>query len=895
MRWLAWLASGIGSMFRRAQIDRDTRAELQFHLDARTRDLERRGLPASTARRIARAELGGVDRCVERTREAWGFRLLSDLRQDIGHALRMFTASPGVTSIAILSVAIGVGANASIFSIADALVFRPLGVRDPNAVVTVGIAPPEEARGTGYASYPNYLDLRAGVRSFDGLVADQLVTFGFTASRGALPDMRMGMAVSDNFFSVLGVTPAIGRAFAAGEGQVADRDPVLVLGHDFWNGALGADRSIVGREVWVNGVAMKVIGVAPERFSGMDQYLRPAFFLPATMLHRLSRGEDRSVSDRKSHDYELHGRLAPGVSIAHAQADVAAAWSGLVLRYPDVNRHRNVMVRTELQTRFRNTPEDAVMMVLLLALVALVLAIACANVANLLLGRARARAKEMAIRLALGVARPRLLRQLMTESALLAVAGCALGIGLAAAGIRFLSDIRIPTDLPVVIEPYLDERVLLFSLGAAAASALLFGLAPAFASLRTDLVTALKGARQGPSARRRTVGRNVLVVIQVAMSMVLLVSSGIILEGFHKTLEMNPGFRTDHLLMMTLDTGLAGDTAEQARTFYRNVIDRAAATPGIVSVAMTGAVPLDPTGEGEYVVPEGFHLRPGQDSIGVGSATVDEHYFETMRTDIVSGRGFAAYDRAGSQPVAIVNAEFVRRFWPGQDPLGKRLQLREGGNPWATVVGLTKTGKYTFLGEAPKPFIYVPFSQHERARMSLIVESSAADAAELFEPLRQIVRDLNPNQPVYNLRTLSAFYEQRALAIPRRLFQVVMTMGLAGLALAIVGLYGLVAYSVACRTREIGIRMAMGAPRSHVLAMVLRQGAVLSTAGIAFGALASVAASRMLIAGMSGLAAPSPTSYVLVPVLLVALTLTASYVPARRASLIDPLMAVRDE
>jgi putative ABC transport system permease protein len=281
--------------------------------------------------------------------------------------------------------------------------------------------------------------------------------------------------------------------------------------------------------------------------------------------------------------------------------------------------------------------------------------------------------------------------------------------------------------------------------------------------------------------------------------------------------------------------------------------------------------------------------------VGVGSATVDDHYFETMRTEILSGRPFAAYDRAGSEPVAIVNAEFARRFFPGQDPLGKRLRLYEAGNPWLTIVGVAKTGKYMFLGEAPQPFIYLPFWQHDRSRMSLIVESAAADPAELFAPLRQIVRDLDPNQPVYNLRTLSTFYHQRALAIPRRLFQVVMTMGLAGLTLAIIGLYGLVAYSVACRTREIGIRMAMGAPRSHVLAMVLRHGILLSTAGIAVGALASAAASRLLISGMAGLAAPSPSSYILVPLLLVALTLTASYLPARRASLIDPLMAVRDE
>ena len=733
------------------------------------------------------------------------------------------------------------------------------------------------------------------MQSFDGVVAYQLTTFSVATSRAVVPDMRMGMAVSDGFFQVLGVPAALGRTFSADEGTVAGRDAVMVLGHDFWQGTLSSDPSIVGRELWVNGIAMKVVGIAPERFAGMDQYIRPAFFVPAMMLTRLSRDTDHGIEDRAARVYDLRARLRPSVSRSRAQAEAASVLGGLVQQYPDANRNLSVTLRTDLEARFRQSPEDAMMMVMLLALVALLLAIACANVANLLLGRARARAREMAIRLALGVSRTRLLRQLLTESTLLAMGGCALGLGLAYAAIHLLLTIQVPTDLPVVIEPQMDRRLLIFSIAASGLSALLFGAAPAWRSLRTDLVPALKGSDGPGTLRHRTVGRNVLVVAQVAISMVLLVATGIVIGGFHKAVTLNPGFRTDHLLMMTIDTSLAGASADETHVFYRTLVDQATALPGVVSVALTGAVPLDPSSDGETIVPEGHQFPPGQESAAVSSATVNAPYFTTMRTEILHGRAFSVEDREGTRPVMIVNEEFAKRYWPGLDPIGRRVRLVRDGSPWMEVVGVARTGKYFYLGELPTPFIYLPFAQHEHSRMSVIVESAGADPAELIAPLRSVVRDLNPNQPMYNVRTLSAFYQQRALAVPRRLAQVVGTMGAVGLILALIALYGLVSYSVACRTREIGIRMAIGAGRSDVLGMVLRQGFVLSMTGIALGACGSIAVGRLLTAGMLGLGEPSRPAYVIVPLLLVALTMVASYVPARRASLVDPLVAVRHE
>jgi predicted permease len=895
MQWLAWLTTGIINSFRRSRLEREIRDELAFHLERRAEDLQRHGLPADEARRQARAEFGGVESHIEHLREAWGFRMVNELRQDVRHAWRMFARSPGFTAVAVLSVAIGIGANAAIFSVADALLLRPLPVRDPEAVVTVSVANAGESVGTGRVSYPNYRDLRDRSRSFDGLVAYQLSTFSFASSREAVREMRMGMLVSDNFFNLLGIQPLLGRVFAPEEGTVPDRDAVVVLGYDFWKGALAGDPSIIGGVVWVNGIAFKVIGLAPASFTGMDQYIRPAFFVPAMMAHRLSPADENPIEDRASRIFVMRGRLKPGVSRQNAQAELAVLWNGLAQQYPEANRSRSIAARSELDTRIRESPEDAMLIAMLMALVAIVLAIACANVANLMLGRARSRSREIAIRLALGVSRPRLFRQLLTESLLLAIAGGALGLACAYGWIRFLINIQVPTDLPVVISPQLDHRVLVFSLLATGVSALLFGLAPAWRSLQSDLVPALKLSEPGQTTRHRTPGRNVLVAVQVALSMVLLVATGTLYDGFRKSLILDPGFRTDHLLTMSLDTSVVGYSPLQTHAFYRDLADRARAVPGVTSVALTGAIPLDPSIQIEIVTPEGHPFPPGQEGVRVNAATVDEHYFETMKTEIVRGRAFTTEDQNGTRRVVMVNEEFAKIYWPSQDPIGKRLRLDNGRGPWLQVVGLTKTGKYVFIGEPPRPFVYLPFAQNERTRMSLLVETASADPAALAGPLRDVVRTLDANQPIYNLRTLSKFYAQRTISVPLSILKVVGIMGLFGLALALIGLYGLMAYSVACRTREIGIRMAIGAGRSDVVKMVLRQGLMLSLAGIVAGSVASMAVARLLAAGLAGLGAPNPATYVIVPSLLICLTTAASYFPARRASLVDPLQAVRCE
>jgi predicted permease len=682
--------------------DRDLDDELRFHLEHQIEKHVCSGMSREEALRRARVEFGGVGQVKEDYRDTRGIWLadtIVEYAQEVRHAFRMLVKSPAFTFVAALSLALGIGANSALFSLHDAILLRPLPVREPGSVVTITTASPEDRGFSGGVSYPNYRDLRDKSRSFDGLVADRLITVSFGRSRQAAREMRMGMLVSDNFFDVLGIQPVLGRRFAPTEGQVPGRDAVVVLGYDYWKNALAEDASILGRTILLNGIDFSVVGVAPASFTGTSQLIRPAFYVPSTMAQRLSTATatpENTLEDRAARWFEIKGRLRSGVSRQAAQTELAALWGRLEQQYPDANRNRTIAVRTELQERFRSQPATAVQVVIMTALAAIVLIIACANVANLMLGRARARSREIAIRLALGVSRIRLLRQLLTESLLLALVGCSLGLGFAYGGIRFLSNIAqtvVPTDVPIVVDPQLDGRVLVVSLLAAITSAVLFGVAPAWQSLKTDVIPALKSAEPGQTPRQRTLGRNALVVAQVALSMVLLVVAGMLLDAFRKSLALNPGFRTDHLMIMSLDTSLVRYTPAQTHDFYRDLVERARALPGVASVALTSSIPLGQL-QGETVIPEGYELPRGKDNVSLLAAVVDQHFFGTMKAEILRGRAFTADDKDGSHRVAIVNEEFARTYWPNQEPIGKRMRLNDSRGPWLEVVGLAKTGKY---------------------------------------------------------------------------------------------------------------------------------------------------------------------------------------------------------
>jgi putative ABC transport system permease protein len=566
--------------------------------------------------------------------------------------------------------------------------------------------------------------------------------------------------------------------------------------------------------------------------------------------------------------------------------------------YPGTNKNQDMVVRTEIQTRIDQDPIDSALSAMLMTLSMAVLVVACINVASLLTSRAPARAKEMSLRLAIGAGRARLIRQLITESLLVALAGGVLGMGVGYAGVLLFQQIQIPTDLPLTLSFHLDQRVLLFSLAVAVFSVFLFGLIPAMQTTRVDLAGSLKAGDTAVAGRSRLWGRRFLVGCQVAVSLVLLTVSAFMYRGFHYALTANQGFRKDHLLMMSFDPSLVhyGDT--QTEQFYKNVAERARTVPGVKSAALASTVPMSVEGDAAAIVPEGFQFPAGKENVTVFANRVDENYFDTMAVPLVRGRGFHETDTANAPRVAVVNEQFAQHYWPGRDAIGKRLRVvdpKEPNSAWVEIVGVAKTGKYLWIAERPMDFLYLPRRQYPRSQMVLLAES-AGDPAGLAAPLREVVRGLDATQPIFNVRTMEEFYDMRVVSTGNVIVRIVAAMGFMGLALAVVGLYSLGAYAVSRRTREIGIRMAIGASRGAVLAMSLRQSLAPALCGVLAGLAASVFSERMLNAVFPAHTGQTDiTAYLLVTPALIAIALLAAFIPARRASQVDPMRALRYE
>jgi putative ABC transport system permease protein len=817
------------------------------------------------------------------------------MHHDLRFALRMMRHNPGFTIAAVISLALGIGVNSAVFSFADALLLRPLPVPRPSEVVTLSSTVPDMPLGSfGSASYPDYLDFRDRSKSFRGLTAFAMTQVGLAEKPEDLPQLRLALVVSGDFFRVLGVAPGIGRDFSPDEDRVAGRDAVLLLGYDTWHQRFGEDPKILGRIIRVNDIEFRIIGVAPRDFTGVDPFVRPDLYIPATMLPRVAGSRAHLLDDRDNRYFTLKGRLLPGVSIAQAQAELTDIAGALEKTWPDTNRNHGVRIRTELQVRVEQSPPQAGLAAMLLGIAGLVLLIACANVANLLLSRARTRSLEMAVRLAIGAGRRRLLRQLLTESLVLALAAGALGLLLADSGADYFSSIRFRTDLPISLSARLDQRVLWFSLAASVLSALLFGLAPAIRSCRTDLIGPLKSSESDRS-RGRTLGKNALVICQVGLSLMLLVAASTFFRGFRHALLESPGFRTDHLLMMSFDPGLVRYSPKQTGQFYETLVDRARQVPGVRSAALSATVPFGTSLASRPIVAEGYTYPRAKSSDSVFYSTVSEQYFDAMGTAILRGRAFQATNRAGSALVAIVNEALASRYWPNQDAIGKRLRLGADG-PWAEVIGVARTAKYLFMAENPTPFLYLPLAQNPAQRMTLLVHT-APDATAMAAPLRDVVRSIDRHQPVFDVRTMDEFYKERGLRIFRMIVEVVGSSGLLGLSLALIGIYGLVAYSVSRRTREIGVRMALGANSHDILRMVLRQGTTLALIGIGTGILGSVALVKAICALFSRTDTNvfEPWGFIAVPLVLLAATMLACYIPARTAARIDPNQALHYE
>jgi macrolide transport system ATP-binding/permease protein len=819
--------------------------------------------------------------------------MFATLRQDLRHGVRMLRRTPGFAVIAFASIAIGVGANAAMFSLADGLLLRPLGVPRPGDVLSVvgtsaqqGVLPPG-------LSYPDYVDLRERSRTFADLVAYRNVLTGFDA-RPDQPALRtLGTAVNASLLDAMGVRPAIGRFFRADEDVAPGRDAVVVLDHRTWRTRFGADPAIAGRRVRIANTDFTVIGVTPESFRGLDLDVWPTFYMPLAMVDEVQTPRTGERTRRDIRSLDVKGRLAPGATLEQASEEIASIGRQLAAEHPDVSRNRGLIVRTELQLRMFGP--DAMLIVMLMALAIIVLLVACANVAGLLTSRAPARAREIALRLAIGAGRFRVVRQLVTESLLIAGGGAIAGMLIAYGAITMFRQIEFPTDVPLKLFFELDGRVLGLALGLAVLSAVLSSLIPAWQATRTDLVTTIKSA-VGSSRIRKVWGRESLVSLQVGLSLIVITVAAGFYAGFSARLQQGPGYQTERLLLMRFDHRLAGYDRARALQFYRVLKERARELPTVTSVALTSMVPLKTdTMEAQRVAPEGVRLPGDAADVRVLSSRVDEDFFSTLGMPIVAGRAFSAQDREDTPKVAIVNRTFADRYWPGQEAIGKRVVVRsfdqrEGES--FQVVGVSAPAKYAWMGEVQQEFIYLPWTQNAAAEHSLVVESSGAPEA-LASSLRDVVRAIDPNMPIFGVRTMADLYESRGVKIANIIVGTVAAMGGMGLLLALVGLYGLVAYAVGRRTREIGIRIAVGARPWVVLAMMLRRGIVLTAIGLGLGAAASVAAARAVGAAIPGVGNFGPEVYAVVVPTLFALTLIAAYVPARRAARVDPCRVLR--
>ena len=891
--WITRAASIAG----RRRDDADLERELRAHLELAAEDAERRGQPPVAARRTAALDAGGVAQAMEAMRDQRSLPWFDDLTRDLRYGSRMLARNPGFTAVSVISLAIGIGANCAAFSFADTLLLRPLPVPRPAELLVVGQINPFE--DSLESSYRDYVDIRDRSGSFEGLAAYAKSTAGFAASVDAPARLTIGLLVTGNFFRVVGVQPQLGRDFRPEEDQVPARDAVVILGHEFWRQQFGGDPAILGRTVRFNGADFTVVGIAPAGFTGVDQFTRFQFYTPLMMWPAFS--PDAGVALFEARDdrrLTITGRLAAGATIAGAQSELATIGADLERAHPDTNRNGRLLVRTELQNRIAQAPPVATLVAMLAALALGVLFVACANVAGLIASRAPMRAREMAMRLAIGAGRGRLVRQLVTESLLVALLGCALGLGVGAAAIALFRQIQIPVDLPITTVFALDRRALAFSIAVAIASAVLVGLAPAVRAARTDLTAAMKATDAAGHGGRRQWGRRVLVGGQVAVAVVLLVMAAFVYRGFARELRGGPGFATDHLLMMSVAPKQLRYDDAQAQQFFERLAVSARETPGIVSATLTRYMPMDGLPPSATIVPEGFQFPPGQESAVHASSIVDEHYFDTLGVPILQGRAFRAADSIAAPRVAIVNEALANRYWSGQSAIGKRFRVDGARGPWVEIVGVARTTTYTFALENPKPFVYFPFRQRPAESMFLLARTSG-EPASLAAAFRELVRALDVNLPIANVRTMEELYRMRSVIVLEVITATIGSMGLMGLTLAVVGLYGLIAYAVSRRTKEIGIRIAIGADRGSVLRMVLGQGLLLVGAGLAAGLVASLGAGPLLasifMSGMEGDARTNAAAFALVAAAVLMAAAIAAYIPARRASRVNPTEALRAE
>jgi predicted permease len=887
-QWFYTLPLRWRDRFRRKQVDQELSDELRDHLEQQIQVNLEKGMSREDARYAALLALGGITQIEQQCRDARGHHVIENTIQDLRYGFRQLCRSPGFSVLTILCLTLGIGANAAVFSWAEGILFRPYpAVAHQERLLALAGTAPGESRATGL-SWPDFLDLQRNCTLCDALFVSKIT--GSTLSIGDHAEVTTGSIVSANYFDAIGVRPILGRGFEPGDDVGNNAHPVVVISYDFWQKRFRGDPQIVGKMQRLDNIPHTIIGVTPELFYGTFVGWAMNFWVPASMEENFEDGGYK-LEDRSARWIEGYVRLKPGVTRAQAQDEMTAIATRLEANYPVTNRGRNIKLWALWQTPFNNARTLLPTLEIMVAVVAFVLLIACANVGNLLLVRSFARRHEMTIRMAIGATGGRLLRQLLTEGLILAAFGATGGL-MVAYWCRHALVLLFPvrSGMAMFLPGDIDWRVMLLSAGICLMATLVLGLVPAFQARNIDLAGALKSESSGvTAARRRAWMRSGLVVFQVCLSFILLAGAVLLLESLQRIRTTSPGFSTSRVVKTSVPLVAAGYDVQRAKTFQDDLIDRVRALPGVESAAYARVTPL---GYGTYsstpIAADGYQ-PPLEERPTVEYNQVGPAYFGTLGVPLLSGREFTRADDENAPLVAIINQTMKVRYWGDQDPIGRRLQVKD---KWARVIGVAADSKYESMREDPKPFFYVPLLQ-DFVREPVLNIRTSEPLQNISAALLREVRALDGNLALYEVITLQ---EQVDRSTSPQLVAVTLVSILAGLALllAAVGLYGVMSYAVAQSMRELGLRIALGAGSADVLRLVMSRGLRLTAGGVLLGAGAGLALTRLLGALLYNVSPRDPRAFGAALALMTITTVAACFFPGWRASRTDPARVLRD-
>ncbi|HVT96555.1 MAG TPA: ABC transporter permease [Acidobacteriaceae bacterium] len=882
----------------RQKWDEERALELEAHLEQETSDNLARGMSQQEARRRACMKLGNPTTIREEIWKMNSFVSIEDLGRDLRYALRQLWKSPGFAAIAIVTLALGIGVNTAVFSMVNGLLFSSLHIRNERSVVEVGLRQNGESWEPA-VSVPEYQTIAAQTRGlFSEVFADQYGLDGI-ATAGNPPDRLFTDYVTGNYFDALGVKPALGRFFKPTEGATPGADPYVVLSYAYWKDHFGGDAGVVGRQIALDGRPVTIVGVAPKSYHGLSSILNVQAYLPFAMIATIENMPLADFNKQSNRNLQVYGRLRSGTTQQQADAALAVVARDLARAHPVDERKVELRGFSLAAGRLTGSLDQdnsfATVSAIFLGLAALVLLLACVNVANLLLVRATVREREMVIRSALGAARFRLIRQMLTESVLLSVLGGAGGIVLGLAGSRFLSSINLQTDLPVAFNFSFDWHVLAFSAAVAVAAGAVVGIVPAVRLARANLNMVLREGGRGIAGRGHKL-RDALVMIQVSAALTLLIVAGLFTRSLEQSEHAELGFNPNNVITMVMDPSEIGYNAERSLAFYKDLLPRMRSLPGVASATAAQSIPMGLINNAEDTVTmEGYTPPPGQPAPQVRYNVIETDYFETLQIPIAEGRAFRDSDDAKSPYVAIVSREMAKKYWPHGDPIGRHFTMASEPAHPMQVVGVAADAHYGHPQRPPGAYFYTPFAQHFANTLLALEVRTQGDPGAMAPAIERAIHAQTPGLPVFEVKTLhQALYSPNGLLLYQVVAGLAGVMGSLGMVLAIVGVYGVLSYVVSQKTGEIGVRMALGAQRGDILRLIYRQGLWIVGIGLAVGLAASLGAAH-LVRGMIAVSATDPVTYVVISGTLAGIALLACYVPARRAMNVEPMRALRDE